>query len=143
MGVVNSKKREVKAYASKYSNSLMQYSSSTSSSQQQQQQQQTNSSISHKKADSVKTKTSIYSTESAASASITANTSKSITTQKAASPEPRPFFSETASVLQNAHQSNSFYLPKDWDLKEYQYNVCDRYSLCVFMTKHYNSFILR
>lgn len=123
MGVVNSKKKEIKAYASKYSTSLMQYSSSTSSSQQQ----QTNSTISNKKIietdESLRAKTSIYSTESDRPASITNSTNKNVVNYKASTPEPRPYFSES-SVLQNAHQSNSFYLPKDWDLKEYQYNVC-------------------
>ncbi|KAG2210254.1 hypothetical protein INT47_003239 [Mucor saturninus] len=145
MGAVNSKKKEVKAYASKYSNSLMQYSSSTTSSQQQQQ----TSSTSHKKVtetnDSLKTKTSIYSTDSATTPTSNTTTNSNKNTglnQKSVAPplpsstntttttstpnstsEPRPFFSETNSLLQNAHQSNSFYLPKDWDLKEYQYNL--------------------
>ncbi|GAA5802315.1 S-adenosyl-L-methionine-dependent methyltransferase [Helicostylum pulchrum] len=124
MGVVQSKKKEVKAYASKYGNSLMQYSSSATSSQHQ-----ANSTLSHKKqieSDAVSKKTSIYSTDSASRSATPAtlvSTSKNIASAYKNKELPDTIHYETTSISSITHQSNSFYLPKDWDVKEYQYNL--------------------
>lgn len=32
-------------------------------------------------------------------------------------------YNDVESISENIHQTNSFYLPDDWDSKEYQYNV--------------------
>lgn len=125
MGVVQSRKKEAKA--NKSSNSFMQYNPSTTSSQHQ-----TNSCSSHKKqqlveCDTISKKTSIYSTTSSKSSTptpVVSTSSKNVISAYRNSNKPKTESAQyQETTLLNAHQSNSFFLPKDWDLKEYQYNV--------------------
>jgi hypothetical protein len=137
MGVVQSKRREVKAYASKYTSSLL-HTSTTSTQQQQQLQSShsattTSTSINNNKNNDNLTQALDYSTESRSNtplSSVSNNNNSTINNTSShrsiVSPNKiSPSFNskEDSPSFLSVNQSNSFYLPKDWDLKEYQYNV--------------------
>lgn len=137
MGAVQSKKKGAKAYASRHASSMVQSSSSTSASTHTQSSNSSNRKITLD--DSYK-KTSVYSVESVLRSSTPVpptlsshttsnhtNTSKynlspptnNIPTKEDL--EEVEFYIEQS--LYNVHESNSFYLPKDWDSQDYQYTV--------------------
>lgn len=129
MGVVQSKKKEVKAYANKYTSSFLQNNSTSASSTQT----QTNSTSSKKYLDDSRKKTSIYSADGVPRSSTpisSSNTTSNTPNNKYNVAPSKMSTGSNADIdyygepsLQTIHHSNSFYLPKDWDMQEYQYNV--------------------
>lgn len=154
MGIAQSKRREVKAYANKYTSSFIQQqtsstasSTNTSTSFDKHSRQQYQSSI-HSPTSTTSTPyshyeknkkndhlvSSIYSNESRSntplsSSAIVSNNNSTMTMTTSyhknnmVAPDTDDFEDSSPTSLQSVNQSNSFYLPKDWDLKEYQYNV--------------------
>jgi hypothetical protein len=68
--------------------------------------------------------------------------SSALTHQKNSYSETQRYNDEAISSF--VHQSQSFYLPDDWDSKEYQYNVSqNEFQNHVILTHFYHSFISR
>jgi hypothetical protein len=135
MGVVQSKKKGVKAYTNKYTSSLRQSNSSTSASTHTQSSHSSNNKK-NSNVDDNRKKTSVYSVESVPRSSTpipsSINMINTTTMKYNVSPpiKSMPTQQDLDEVdyyieqsLYNVHQSNSFYLPKDWDSQDYQYNV--------------------
>lgn len=130
MGVVQSKKKEVKAYANKYTSSFLPSNSTSASSTQT----QTNNTSSKKYLDDSRKKSSIYSADGVPRSSTPISSSNTTSNTPSNKYNVAPSKMSTSSnnddvdyygepTLQTVHHSNSFYLPKDWDMQEYQYNV--------------------